>query len=225
MIADGYPNPEVDKWKVQHIILPFSSNDNGNTPRTIGGILAKNKQYDYISFLDSDNWYLKDHLKSLITLFNSTNIDVACSKRLFFSLNGKALPYSESQEDFYVHVDTSCYMFKPSTYHIINFWSDIPKILSPICDRIFLQKLLISKFKIMSTNKRTVGFTSKYKSHYILAGIDISNIHGLKDDDIFTPILNFLNTEKGKQICMKKIHFSPSSESIFQNKYRILSIN
>ena len=222
MIADGYPDSEVNKWDVEHVELPFSNEDNGDTPRAIGGILAKNRQYDYISFLDADNWYLKGHLESLLELFNTTDIDIACSKRIFYDLNEKVMPYTESQEDCHVHVDTSCYLLKPSTYYALSFWSDIPNILSPICDRIFLQKLFISGFKIMSTNKRTVGFTSKYKSHYILAGIPISDASSLKSDEMFTPILAFLDSKIGQQICMSTIHFSPTSRSIFQNNKRIL---
>jgi hypothetical protein len=42
-IADGFPRNEINSWKVKHIILEKSHNDNGNTPRGIGSKTANQK--------------------------------------------------------------------------------------------------------------------------------------------------------------------------------------
>jgi glycosyltransferase involved in cell wall biosynthesis len=56
-IADGFPNEEVMKWNIKHITLPQAHSDNGNTPRGIGSILADVEGYDFIAYLDADNWF------------------------------------------------------------------------------------------------------------------------------------------------------------------------
>ena len=69
-IADGFPNPELMSWDIKHISLSESHQDNGNTPRGIGAILATAEGYDFIAFLDADNWFHPNHINSMIELWN-----------------------------------------------------------------------------------------------------------------------------------------------------------
>ena len=48
----------------------------------------------------------------------------------------------------------------------------MPKILSPVCDRIFFAGIKHKKYKISSTKQKTVAFRSQYKSHYLDANIE-----------------------------------------------------
>ena len=66
MVADGFPNPEVDRWDVQHVSLGAAHGDNGNTPRGIGALLAFAQGFDAVAFLDADNWFVDNHISSLL---------------------------------------------------------------------------------------------------------------------------------------------------------------
>ena len=78
MVADGHPLDCIDGWKVAHVKLPASHGDNGNTPRGIGSLLASSEGYDFIAYLDADNWYHDGHLRSLLDLWEQKR-GVACS--------------------------------------------------------------------------------------------------------------------------------------------------
>src|SRR5271170_4341899 len=67
LIADGFPSVDFTDAHVKHIALPHAHSDNGNTPRGVGSLLADAEGYDFIAFLDADNWFHPGHLSSLIT--------------------------------------------------------------------------------------------------------------------------------------------------------------
>ncbi len=56
-VSDGFPNLELMKWNIKHISLPQSHTDYGNTPRGIGSLVADIEGYDFIAYLDADNWF------------------------------------------------------------------------------------------------------------------------------------------------------------------------
>lgn len=172
MVSDGHPNSEVDKWDVQHAILPKSHNDNGNTPRGIGSILACAQNCSYIGYLDADNWFLNDHISSLHTLQRLTNTPVSASLRHFFAVDGSPLRgVVESDEDNHSHIDTSCYLIHQSGFGSLSMWTQMPRQLSPICDRVFYAGLKHRGLKISFSDKRTVAFRSQYEVHYRAAGL------------------------------------------------------
>jgi hypothetical protein len=49
----------------------------------------------------------------------------------------------------------------------------MPKVLAPICDRIFLQKTIHERFRRFATDNRTVAFRTKYAGHYKAAGVPV----------------------------------------------------
>ena len=91
LVADGLPVPEPDSWQAQHIILAGNCNDYGDTPRAIGSMSAIGQGFDAIAFLDADNWYLPDHIASLVELHDSTGADVCISHRDLYHLDGTRL--------------------------------------------------------------------------------------------------------------------------------------
>lgn len=206
-IADGFPRSEINSWKVKHIILEKSHNDNGNTPRGIGSSTARLLNYDFISYLDADNWFHKDHLKSLINLYNNTKANICCSKRTFHHMNGKDLNISEMPKDKFEHVDTSCFLIHNSAFEITKIWEKMPKILSPICDRIFYKSIVIhKKYSIAFSNLRTVAFRSQYLSHYKTADqYPPENLKGLIGRESY----DWLKTEMGKKISIETLGFYP----------------
>jgi glycosyltransferase involved in cell wall biosynthesis len=171
-IADGFPNEELMKWNVKHISLPQAHADNGNTPRGIGSILADIEGYDFISYLDADNWFHPNHLSSLLNLYQETKADICFSFRTIHTYDGIDLSIQDDDEASLEHIDTSCYFLHRTAFDALDIWLKMPKILSPICDRIFLAGLKHKKYKFAPTKAKTVAFRSQYKSHYLRANIE-----------------------------------------------------
>jgi len=206
-IADGYPLDAISKWKVKHIILDKNHDDNGNTPRGVGSRKVRELNYDFLAYLDADNWFHKNHLKSLINLYNDAKVNICCSKRTFHHMNGKELYISEMPEDEFEHVDTSCFLIHNSAFELTKIWEKMPKILSPICDRIFYKSIFIhKKYSIAFSNLRTVAFRSQYLSHYKSANEQPpKNLKGLVGRESY----EWLKTEIGKKISKETLGFWP----------------
>jgi hypothetical protein len=83
----------------------------------------------------------------------------------------------------------------------------MPKILSPICDRIFYKSIVIhKKYSIAFSNLRTVAFRSQYLSHYKTANQQPpENLKGLIGRESY----DWLKTEIGKEISIKNLGFYP----------------
>lgn len=55
MVADGFPDADIDNWPgVVHIKIPNRA-DYGDTPRGVGAASAATSGFDAICFLDADN--------------------------------------------------------------------------------------------------------------------------------------------------------------------------
>lgn len=208
MVADGFPNPEIYNWKAKHIVLPQAHGDNGNTPRGIGSLLAEVEGYDFIAYLDADNWYHEGHIESLLELHNKSKANICTSFRSFHSLNGVNLKIAEKEENELAHVDTSCLLLSRKAFCLLGIWLQMPKQLSPLCDRVFLSAARFKELTIKSTMKRTVAFRSQYESHYRAAKINIPE--GLKKGgDELKPGYAYLNSRNGIDTCFKKMGFWP----------------
>lgn len=169
-IADGFPNNELNRWDIKHITLSESHGDNGNTPRGIGAMLASSEGYDFIAFLDADNWFHPNHISSLVELWNKTQADVCCSLTSIHTLDGEEMVGLQVSDQLTCqHVDTSCYFMHRNSFGALNIWLDMPKILSPVCDRIFFAGLKQKKYKLAFSHKKTVAFRSQYKADYLAA--------------------------------------------------------
>jgi hypothetical protein len=83
----------------------------------------------------------------------------------------------------------------------------MPKILSPICDRIFYKSIIIhKKYSIAFSNLRTVAFRSQYISHYKTANqkppLNSKELIGKESYD-------WLKTEAGKKVSKETLGFYP----------------
>jgi hypothetical protein len=122
-------------------------------------------------------------------------------------MNGKELYISEMPEDEFEHVDTSCFLIHNSAFELTKIWEKMPKILSPICDRIFYKSIFIhKKYSIAFSNFRTVAFRSQYLSHYKSANEQPpKNLKGLVGRESY----EWLKTEIGKKISKETLGFWP----------------
>lgn len=209
-VSDGFPSAVFDQpsHDIQHIRLPRPNADNGNTPRGVGTMVALAENYDFIAYLDADNWYDTTHIDTLIDLQAQTQAAVVCSKRTFHRLDGSRLDITEEAEDLHKHVDTSCYLIHRSCFSSLLIWSLIPKQLSPVCDRVFFQKLINDRCSMAFSDRRTVAFRSQYSAHYLQANEPAPP--GAKEGrDVFGEMLKFLLTEQGASETVKALGFYP----------------
>jgi glycosyltransferase involved in cell wall biosynthesis len=209
MVSDGHPLDQIDSWDVAHVKLPGSHNDNGNTPRGIGALLAEAAGFDFIAFLDADNWFYSTHIESLLTLHQTTNANVCSSFRTYHAWSGEDLSTYEIFENNLQHVDTSCYFIARKAFSLNQVWIKMPKVLSPICDRIFLQAVLHARHPIASSRQRTVAFRSQYKTHYERAAFPYPDEIRLKTSEDNIPCARFLASEAGIRDCIDSLGFWP----------------
>ena len=207
MIADGHPLDEIDAWNVAHVKLNTAHADNGNTPRGIGSLLARSQGYDFIAYLDADNWYHEGHLRSLLALWEKRGGAACSSLRTFHDLAGNDLGIREPAEDDFRHVDTSCFLVHRSGFDCLTVWLDMPKILGPMCDRVFLAALLHRKLPIFSTQARTVAFRTQYRYHYELANLPVPE--DAKGNDVLQRPGEYLLSPDGVSDCIRTLGFWP----------------
>lgn len=172
-VADGFPQKEVSTWDVQHVILPQPNADYGNTPRGIGSFLAISQGFDFIAYLDADNWYKPGHIKSLISLHLATEADVTCSFRSLHTPDGKVLAgLQQFDENRLKHVDTSCYLLHKGAFDLVDVWLKMPKQVAGVGDRIFLMALQRRRLKFAFSKKMTVAYRTLWEDHYRAKGLE-----------------------------------------------------
>ena len=207
MIADGHAKPEIDEWQACHVRLPSSHGDNGNTPRGVGSLLAQNEGFDYIAYLDADNWYHEGHIASLVDHIRSTKAHVATSFRTFHGVDDAELAVTERAEERLKHVDTSCLFLSKEAFPVTTIWALMPKALSPMCDRVFLGALKHGRYVISSTRQKTVAFRTQYIYHYEMAGVPVPD--NAKTGNEFEPALKYLKSNQGIAETVRLLGFWP----------------
>lgn len=205
MVADGFPSVDIERWKVSHLTLPTAHGDNGNCARGIGARLAEAEGFEFIAFLDADNWFAPSHLGSLLEVWRRTGAPVCCSLRSFHSDDGVELDISEPLEDRFDHVDTSCLLLHRSAFQLNEIWLRMPRELSPICDRIFLAGAKAQGVAIASSGARTVCFRSQYRPHFELAGREPPELAKTASD--LMPSLRFLRSATGRSFAAEALGF------------------
>jgi len=165
MVADGHPNPEVDRWAVRHIVLPYAHGDYGDTAKSIGAVDAIGGGYDAIAFLDADNWFLKNHIESLIKCADENKADFVSSYRYFCrpdrTLLGECL--NSDAENF---ADTNCMFFTRNGLKIAAHWFYIPNDFHAICDRVMWKFIKDAKLKVAHTGGATICYRLTYPGIY-----------------------------------------------------------
>jgi tetratricopeptide (TPR) repeat protein len=169
LIADGFPQDWIDDEPVRHLKLDREHANFGNTPRTIGALLAVSEGYDGIGFLDADNWLQEDHVSRCIEASErNEDCDYVIAQRNLCRLDGSVMDIADPP--IATHVDTSCFFLLPRSYQIIPHFALMPIELSPICDRVFYWALKAEKLKPQVVRERTVNYYSKWPDHYRKAG-------------------------------------------------------
>jgi glycosyltransferase involved in cell wall biosynthesis len=213
-VADGFPSEvfEQAQGDVRHIRLPRANGDNGNTPRAVGTLVALAEGFDFIGYLDADNWYHPNHIESLLDLHELTNAVACCSKRTFHRPDGSSMDITDYGEDLHKYADTSAFLLHRSCTNALDIWGRMPKVLSPLCDRIFFLKLQFERYAMAFSEQRTLAFRTQYESHYRAA--NETPPPGVKTGaDVFEKACRYLLSEVGADESVRALGFYPKPSS------------
>jgi hypothetical protein len=169
-VADGHPQHELSSWNVQHIVLPHSHGDVGNTPRGIGGISALNGGFDAIAYLDADNFYSPDHIESLVACCRQNDCHVAFSGRQIVLSTGELCDFEDIEEVEGKHVDTSCFFITARAAFLLPVWAMMDRKASPLGDRLMLSVIMTRGVSHAWTGRKTLYYVSHYREHFEAMG-------------------------------------------------------
>lgn len=206
-VADGQPNAEIADWPCRHVALGTAHADFGDTPRALGAMLADREGFDFVAFLDADNFYLEGHLSSLLELHRQTQASVLCAWRSYFTPDGTPLPVEEVDEMACGHVDTSCYMFHRAAFAVFPAWINMPAPLHAVGDRVVFRWLRQHRFSLAFLKRKTVGYTTHYKIHYQVAGVPVPD--DARDQVDYKAAWEYLKTAAGVIESVNRIGFWP----------------
>src|SRR4029077_7921003 len=88
LVCDGSTPARIEDFQGTHIVLQRNYADHGNTPRLIGCYNAISHDADAIAFLDANNWYYPDHLRSLSEIAADAQLGIVASARMLHGLDG-----------------------------------------------------------------------------------------------------------------------------------------
>ena len=168
MVADGDPHPMVAKWKdIEHITLSQCHYDAGATPRAIAAMSAFSRGFDAVAFLDADNTYTVDHLKTMVDLIG--NNDVVTATRNICTVAGDLLYVDTIESNGEQFCDTNCMFFTKDLLHLLPSWITAPenRLWS---DRYFWAAVIQNNFRRVHSSTPTVNYHSRWAWHYQHAG-------------------------------------------------------
>jgi hypothetical protein len=169
LVADGFAQDWIDDLPVRHIKLDRNYADYGNTPRTMGAMLAIAEGYAGIGFLDADNWLEPDHVTLCRRASKAVaNVDYVMARRHMRRPDETTLKTVE--DPIAEHCDTNCFFLLPGSYHIVPHFLLIPPQLAPICDRVFYRALRERKLTAVMLKKKTVNYHCLWEYAYRQAG-------------------------------------------------------
>ena len=190
-VADGHPQPELltGDARVRHIVLPNAHANYGCTPRGVGAQCALADDMDVVCFLDADNLLESNHLASLVQAYErardaGTPLDAVFALRTMFVPGHEHLRMTAHGEQVGgTFVDTSCISLARSAGFLWGAWCQIPRSITPICDRVMCWLMQQHRLKVAWTGLPTVRYESNWAGSYRQAGLPVP-ANGLHDDTL-----------------------------------------
>jgi hypothetical protein len=160
VIADGHAQDWIDGTGVRHIRLDRSHRDFGNTPRSIGGILAASEGFDAIGFVDADNWLEPDHASGCLQAADAADgdVDYVIATRQLCRDDRSVMPILTRDDKDGSHIDTNCFFLLPGSFHTLGQWGVMPKPLSIVGDRIYAGSLRLQRLRAARNPQVTVNY-------------------------------------------------------------------
>ncbi|WP_422366247.1 glycosyltransferase family 2 protein [Pelagibius sp.] len=171
MVADGHPQAWINASAAQHIVLPVSHRNYGDTPRAVASLAAIGQGFDGVAYLDADNWYQPNHIETVVEMHRATGAAICSTNRSIHRLDGSLLGYCEASEgeDF---VDTNCLAVFGQALELLPQWALMPEWAHALGDRMMWHILRQSQLKRVHSQARTVCYRSSYGFHYRKLGED-----------------------------------------------------
>jgi hypothetical protein len=167
LIADGHPQDWIDGAGVRHLKLDRAHGDYGNTPRSIGAMLAISEGCDAIGMLDADNWLEPTHVATCLGVVKGP-CDYVIAQRILRRPDGSVLPLKEDVR--HPDVDTNQYFFLRGAFAALPHWAMMPKPVSMLGD-VFMSRLLRQRdFVAAHTATPTVNYSTLWEVHYRAVG-------------------------------------------------------
>jgi len=168
-VGDGPDAPALQFKGIRWHRLDEPANDFGETPRRFAARIAVAEGFDAISFLDADNWWLSNHLDSLVKLHLESDAEVCTSRRSVHHIDGTLLGYCRSSDGVRFS-DTNCTVLFKSAIRWAFFSETVPSELKPIHDRILWAAIRASAVRTAHSGLYTAAYRTKFRSHYELSG-------------------------------------------------------
>jgi len=166
LVHDGPELEPASAHERQQVLrLPIAHGDNGNAARAIGSISAICQGFDAIAYLDADNWYEPDHIESLVALHERTGAAVCSSARTLYEPAGALLGRCP-EVDGVRFVDTSCFLITAAAFALVPTWYLMPKAYTPMCDRVFFERVSELNLPHAHTGLATLAFRTTYRGHF-----------------------------------------------------------
>jgi hypothetical protein len=169
MVADGFADPELDRWNdIVHIKIPHHA-DYGDTPRGVGAACASALGFDAICFLDADNWYEPEHIALMKMVVDRTGVQVVTTARKIITIDGRTLgTCSESNGiDFN---DTNCYFLTRAAFPSCAAWLFKDRNESIVGDRRFWKSVQAGGYTRAHSSTPTINYVSTLAFHYEMFG-------------------------------------------------------
>ena len=198
LIADGFPQDWIDNEAVRHLKLDHNHADYGNTPRTMGALMAVSEGYQGIGFLDADNWFETNHIAGCMAAsLRNEACDYVIAQRNLCRPDGSVINVVED-EPISVHVDTNCFFLLPGSYHVIPHFSLVPVEMSQFGDRIFYLSLQARKLNAEIAPGKTVNYHCLWEAIYHAIGE--TPPPDAKKSIACRPIKDWLNLQDARQL-------------------------
>jgi len=169
-VADGHVNPSVATLTgAEHLSLPMSHRDAGATPRAIGAISAFSRGYDAVAFLDADNTYQPNHIRSMVQTMIGHGVDVVTATRNICTNSGEFMYVDTIESTGEEFCDTNCLFIGRQCLNVLTYWVTEPeqRLWS---DRQFWSAIWQSGFSHRHHPIPTVNYHSRWAWHYQHAG-------------------------------------------------------
>ncbi|SDG59302.1 glycosyltransferase family A protein [Paraburkholderia phenazinium] len=169
MVADGFPDAEVDSWEgVVHIKIPNHA-DYGDTPRGVGAACAATSGFDAICFLDADNWYEPNHVETMRLTVEKTGVQVVTMARTLVTADGRVLGTCSESDGVHFN-DTNCYFLTRAAFPACAAWMFKDASRSAVGDRIFWDAVRAGRYTRIHLNVPTVNYVTTIAYHYEVFG-------------------------------------------------------
>jgi hypothetical protein len=150
---------------VERITLPRPHEDWGDTARAIGAVSAIGRGFDAIAWLDADNWFLPEHIETMLSTHVQTGAAVVTSTRTLHHRDGRVLgPCYEC--DGRTFVDANCLFLVRAAFSLIAGWYLLDPAHHVIADRVFWNAVVRSGLPHAHTGRATVAYRTPYRVHY-----------------------------------------------------------